>query len=218
MIGARLSVNVQPLLAGPYVLLSGARSQDEGTAGGTALGTLSVANGSGVYTYTKTVDADSAFTLTVDAITNAIVYDYETATSHTFTVTADNGVDPVITASFTVQVNDIAAPVLSAPTATATGTTTADLTADTDVGNGTIYAVVTQSATPPSAAQIAAGHDENDVAADFAGNAAVVGTGTQTISASLLTASTAYHAYLMHTGLPSEQSNVVTASFTTNAP
>jgi hypothetical protein len=48
---------------GPQILISN-RTQDENTAIGTAIGTLTVVGGSGTYTFTKTADPSSAFTLT----------------------------------------------------------------------------------------------------------------------------------------------------------
>ena len=112
----------------------------------------------------------------------------------------------------------VEAPTLSNAAATATGETTASLAVDTDTGSGTLYWVVTTSATPPSAAQVKAGNDHTDSAAVDSGSQAVSGTGTQNVSggATGLTAETAYHAYFMHEA-NSEQSNVATDSFTTDA-
>lgn len=111
------------------------------------------------------------------------------------------------------------APFLSSPDAAATGTTTASLAVDTNVGSGTLYWVVTTSATPPSAAQVKAGNDHTGSAAVDSGSQAVSGTGTQNVSggATGLSSGTAYYAYFMHEE-SSQQSNVETDSFTTVTP
>lgn len=90
----------------PFILLS-AGSQAENTSIGTTIGTLSVVGGSGSYTFAKTVDGDSAFTLTTATLSNAASYNYEVKTFHTATFTANNGVNPIITATLTVQVTNV---------------------------------------------------------------------------------------------------------------
>lgn len=113
---------------------------------------------------------------------------------------------------------DLTAPVLSLPTGTQTGATTAHVGATTDEANGTLYAVVTTSSTAPTKAQIKAGLDAAGSAAVFAGSKAITATGAATINASGLTASTAYYAHLMHEDAAANQSNVVSsAQFTTGA-
>jgi hypothetical protein len=92
---------------GTPVITITASSQAENTTIGTAIGTLSVAGGSGSYTFSKTVDADSAFTLTGASLKNAILFDYENATFHLVTISADNGVDTPITRVFTILVTDV---------------------------------------------------------------------------------------------------------------
>lgn len=115
---------------------------------------------------------------------------------------------------------DTTAPTLSSPTGAATGDTTADGSVSTDEGNGTLFAVVTTSATAPTAAQVKAGQDHTGAAAAFAvgsgSGQAVTGTGTQNVSATGLTASTAYYWHYMHEDAATNQSTVVSsASFTT---
>lgn len=79
---------------------------------GDAIGTLSVTNGSGVYTFTITADPDTKFAINVDGVTleTAAALDYETATTHSVTIQADNGVDPVIERTFVIYVTDVAEP------------------------------------------------------------------------------------------------------------
>lgn len=113
---------------------------------------------------------------------------------------------------------DVTAPALSSPTASVTGATTATVGATTDEGNGTLYAVVTVSATAPTGVQVDAGQDNGGSAATWAGNVAVSSTGAKTIGATGLTASTAYYAHLMHRDAAGNRSNVVSSTqFTTNA-
>lgn len=59
--------------------------------------------------------------------------------------------------------------------------TAAQLTVDTNEGNGTLYWVVTQSSVAPSAVLVEAGLDEDAQPADLAGSQAVSGTGTQVV-------------------------------------
>lgn len=115
---------------------------------------------------------------------------------------------------------DETAPVLSNATATATGQTTASLAVDTDEGNGTLYWVVTTSATPPSGAQVAAGQDHTGAAAADSGSQAVSGSGTQNVAggADGLTAETEYWAHFVHDDAATNRSDVASsASFTTTS-
>lgn len=107
---------------------------------------------------------------------------------------------------------DVTAPVLSNATGTQTGTTTADITVDTDEGNGVLYWVVDQNLNTPSAAQIKAGQDQGGGAADASGNVAVSGTGTKTINVTGLSAGTTYKAYFMQEDAALNQSNVSASS------
>jgi hypothetical protein len=108
---------------------------------------------------------------------------------------------------------DTTAPVLSSPTGTATGSTTATVGATTDEGNGTLYAFVSTSATPPSATDLKAG-----TGAVWADSVAVSSTGAKTLNATGLTASTGYYAHLIHTDAAANDSNIVTsAQFTTTS-
>jgi hypothetical protein len=90
--------------------------------------------------------------------------------------------------------------------------------ATTDEGNGTLYAVVTTSATQPTVGQIKAAQDHTGAAAPWGGSQAISSTGAKTIGASGLTAATTYYAHLVHTDAAANDSNRVTsASFTTSA-
>ena len=101
---------------------------------------------------------------------------------------------------------DTTAPILSSPTGTKTGSTTASGTVSTDEGNGTLYFIATTNATE-TAATIKAGSSQ-----------AVSATGTQNVSFTGLTASTTYYAHYVHDDAASNESNVVNStSFTTDA-
>jgi len=103
---------------------------------------------------------------------------------------------------------DTTAPTLSSPTFTATGSTTGTAECDTDETGGTMYCVVTSSATSPSVAQVQAGQDHTGSAAAWADDAAVSGTGTQTFSATGLAPSTTYYAHFQHQDAAANDSTV----------
>lgn len=121
---------------------------------------------------------------------------------------ADTGIRAVLDAG-----GDTTAPILSSPTGTQTGSTTATIGATTDEANGTLYGFVSTSATPPSDADLKAG-----TGAVWSGSASVSGTGANTLNATGLTASTGYYGHLLHTDAAANDSNTVTsAQFTTAA-
>ena len=109
-------------------------------------------------------------------------------------------------------------PVLSSPTGSATGLTTADIGATTDTGSGTLYGVVTTSSTTPSASQVKAGQNASGAAATFAGSVAVSSTGAKTIAATGLSSMTSYYAHLMHESAAGQSNVVTSAQFTTLGP
>ena len=107
---------------------------------------------------------------------------------------------------------------LTSPTGTQTGATTASLSVSTNTGNGTLYAIVSTSATPPSVAQIQAGQQAGGSAAAWAGNQAIASSGVKNFSATGLAASTVYYAYFQHKNAAASDSSVISsASFTTVA-
>lgn len=89
----------------------GSLSIAEDASIGELVGTLSVSNPSGSYTFSITADPDSKFVLDVGDNTRLeleATLDYETATSHSVTIEADNGVDTPISRQFTITVTDVA--------------------------------------------------------------------------------------------------------------
>lgn len=115
---------------------------------------------------------------------------------------------------FTTQAAaDTTAPVLSSPTATATGATSAALGVASDESNGTLYWYLSTSATPPSAANLEAG-----AGAVQAGSQDVSSTGPQAIGATGLAGSTTYYAHFLQVDAAGNVSAIVSsASFTTDA-
>jgi len=108
------------------------------------------------------------------------------------------------------------APILSSPAVTPF-TTTANISVVTDIGNGTLWWVVTLSSTQPTAAQIKAGQDHTGAAATSSGNQAVSSSGTQNATASGLTAGTTYTAFFYQESSLAVASNIVSDTFTTNS-
>lgn len=105
-------------------------------------------------------------------------------------------------------VSDSTAPVLSTPTGTKTGDTTASGTVSTDEGNGTLYYYASTNSSETAATIKASGSSQ-----------AVSVTGSQAVSFTGLTASTTYYAHYVHDDAAANESNVVSsASFTTDAP
>ena len=94
-------------VAVPRIRLS-STSVAESVTNPTTIGTLSVVNGSGTYTFTETADPDSKFAVSGSNLNTAATLDYETATTHSVTIQADNGVDTPLSRTFTINVTDVA--------------------------------------------------------------------------------------------------------------
>jgi len=110
------------------------------------------------------------------------------------------------------------APVLSSPTVTSITSSTATGSVTTDGSDGTMYSIVSTSATPPSVAQIQAGQNSSGVAAVWSGNQAISSSGTKNFSITGLASSTTYYAYFQHKNAAAADSLVVSSSsFTTSA-
>jgi large repetitive protein len=99
------------IAAAPTILLS-SFTMPENSAQATAVGTLSVVNGTGTYTFTLTDDAGGRFQVAgtngVNLQAGATNSDYETATSYDITVHADNGAGSVLDRTFTILITDVA--------------------------------------------------------------------------------------------------------------
>jgi hypothetical protein len=181
-------------------------------ANGTITGTVTVTPNDGGQggTFTPTTVAISSGTPTA-----TFTYTPASTGVKTISTTNNGGLTPASSIAYTSNAaGDTTAPVLSAPTGTQTGQTTATLGVSTaNDANGTLYAVVTTSATPPSVAAIQAG-----TGATWAGSQAISSTGAKSFSATGLTASTVYYAHFQHKDAAANESAVATsASFTTAA-
>jgi hypothetical protein len=93
----------------PRIVLTG-NTVSEDASSGTTVGVFSVVNGSGTYAFTLTGDAGGLFALDSEDDTEletAGALNYEAATSHSITVQADNGVDPVLEQTFNIVVINV---------------------------------------------------------------------------------------------------------------
>ncbi len=106
------------------------------------------------------------------------------------------------------------APVLSSPTAVQSTSTSAILGVSTNQSAGTLYWVVSTSATPPSAVQLIAGNDSTGSAAVASGSQAVIASGTQGAVATGLTTGVTYYAYFVHSNSGLQSNIAASASFT----
>jgi hypothetical protein len=118
--------------------------------------------------------------------------------SHSLTAHQERGGTAGTISSALVITVDTTGPVLSSPTGTQTGSSTATGTVSTDTGNGTLFWTADTSASPPSAAQIVAGQKASGAAADAFGSQAVSGTGVQSVPVTTLTGSTTYYLNYAH--------------------
>ena len=110
---------------------------------------------------------------------------------------------------------DVTAPVLTSPFGLPLGDTSAFQGVTTNEATGTLYFVLTTSATPPSAAQVKAGQDHTGAAAAYAFGQAVSSTGIKSNTATGLTSNTAYYGYLMHEDAAANQSSVAASGILT---
>lgn len=114
--------------------------------------------------------------------------------------------------------SDTTKPVLSSPNSSSVLDTTFNALVTTDTGEGTVYVVATPTITAPSALQVAAGTDHNDVSR-LNKNQAVTVSGAQTLAVTGATASTGYYLHFTHKDNANNYADVVTSSLiTTLAP
>lgn len=175
--------------------------------------------GAGSYAYQWYIDGETPSAIE-GATSNTLLLTHALIDEELYCeVTATNSADSTAEDSNTVgPVVDTTAPVLSGASASGTGYTTGSASVSTNEGNGTLYIVVTASATAPSAAQIKAGDDHTDADALFADDASVSSAGAQdAFSITGLAHTTTYYAHFMHEDAEGNQSDVVTAAFETDA-
>ena len=104
------------------------------------------------------------------------------------------------------------APTLTSPSGTG-GTLVCSGSVSTTGTNGTLYAVVTGSATAPTAAQVKLGQDNAGAAALRVISQAVSASGTQTIASGAVTAGTRYMHFMHEDGSANQSTVVSSASF-----
>jgi len=97
-----------------------------------------------------------------------------------------------------IEVRRVLGPLLSSEIFTPTGGTTAQVSAVTGSGSGTMYCVLTTSILRPTKAQIKAGQNQLGAAAPWSGSLPVSGPARYTFNASGLTSATVYYAHFVH--------------------
>ena len=152
---------------------------------------------------TGTLTTSGTKTINVTGLTASTTY-----RAHLYHDDASGDSAVVTSAAF---ITDVTSPSLSAQTASSAAPLTCQGSVSTNEGNGTLYAVVTASATAPSAAQVKAGQDHTGSAALRVISQAVSGTGTQSIASGSVTAGTRYM-HFMHEDAAANQSAVVSSA------
>lgn len=111
---------------------------------------------------------------------------------------------------------DTTAPILSSPSTSNITATAARGTATTDEANGTLFGIVSTSATPPTAIQVEAGQSNSGASASWAGSLAITSVGAKNLDATGLGSNTGYYFHFMHKDSSGNRSAVLTSSlFTT---
>ena len=154
-----------------------------------------------------TTNEGKALTLNVDG-TFSIAAAGNTEQTFSFEIwDANAATNDKWSASTAAVVNGVIAPIISLPTGTKTGSSTATGTVTTDEGNGTLYFYASTNSSELLATIKASG-----------GNQAVSGIGVQNVNFYGLSALTTYYAHYVHTDDTANDSNVVSStSFTTDA-
>ena len=186
----------------------------------TAPGATALKAGTGgakLFAGSQAVTAAGVQTLSLPALTPSTQY-------YTYLLHRDAlGNDSVVTSAGTftttaLPVGDTTPPTLSAATDVANGPNAANLSVYTNEDNGTIYWVVSASATAPTALQISQGKTANGNAAVANGSQAITSVGTKTFAASGLAAITNYTAHFVHVDAAGNNSNVISGDgFTTSS-
>lgn len=106
---------------------------------------------------------------------------------------------------------DLPGPSLTAPTKSTPTATSAVIGFTTDTGNGTARAVLTASATPPTAAQVKAGLDHADNAVGVVVPAAltITSAGIKAFGSAAVTQGKTYYGYIVHTNAAGTDSAVL---------
>lgn len=208
--------------ATPIIILS-AQTVEAGAANSTVIGTAGI-NVPFTGTPTWSLADDDSGTFAIHSGTGVVtVADRDpnilAVGTRSITIAVSGTTPDPADKAFAIFVVDTTAPVLSGATGISSGATTADIDVSTNEDSGTLYWVVTQSASAPTAAQVKAGLNHLGAAADDAGSQAISGTGAQgPIAASGLTTDTPYYAHFMQEDDSANQSNIASsADFTPTA-
>lgn len=199
----------------PAAVLSSAAGTATGTT--TATATVSTTIGSGTLYYmvsanttetASTIKASGASQAVSASGTQSVSFTGLTAATQYYThfVQVANAQDSNVANGSGFMTASVAAPVLSAPSASAIGTTTATANVTTTVGSGTLYAYASANSTETAATVKASGTQKT-----------VTATGAQTVSLSGLTPGTQYYLHFVHTASSVDSGVSNSASFTTSA-
>ena len=207
--------------SGPPDLTAPTITSATGAATGdtTATGSVTTNEGNGTLYYVTTgnatetaatVRAGSSQTVTAVGVQGITATGLPSGTTlrHHFLHRDAAGNDSAVLSSgtFTTTAPDVTPPQLTSPIASATGSTTATGSVNTDEANGTLYFLATTNATE-TAATIKAGASQ-----------AVSVTGVQGVSVTGLTAATAYYLHFLHRDAEGNDSvRATSAQFTTGA-
>lgn len=101
-------------------------------------------------------------------------------------------------------------PTLTRPVQRDIDETTARVSVETDIGNGTVYMVITRSSTTPTAEQVASGEDHNGLDADFDTSIVINNAGIKTFTGTGLQKATEYWPHFMHEDNAGNRSEVFT--------
>jgi hypothetical protein len=151
---------------------------------------------------------DRATTLTISGYTQSsqitqgggpVVSEYDYKTSAGASETGSGTVSPNAFYAAAILSIKMAAstPVITAPTATVNGSTTALVGATVPIATGTLRAVITNTTTVPSTAQVIAGQDHTgSTSGVLSGSLAITSSGVKTFNVGGLTSGTTRHVYL----------------------
>lgn len=213
-------------------LVAAGRVRSTGAPAPTPAPTITSANPSGSFAegqpVSGTLTADQAVTwgktgadaalVTLDTATGVWSLpetDYETKTSYAWSFTAANANGSATPQAVTIAISDVddTAPALNSASDDASGQNGALLAVTTNEGNGTLYAFISTSASPPSATAL-----KNGTGAVVHATQPVNASGVQQVPiATGLTAGTTYYAHFLHRDAAGNDSAILSGDgFTTD--
>ena len=200
-----------PTLTSPTASATGATTASGSVTTDEANGTLYYLATANASESVATVKAGSSQAVSASGVQNVTLTGLTASTSYylhfVHTDAAANDSTVATSAQFTTSAaGDTTPPTLTGPTGTATGATTASGTVSTNEDTGTLYWLASANAT------------ETGTAVKAGSSQAVSAVGTQNVTVSGLTASTAYYLHYLHRDAAGNDSTVATsAQFTTDA-